>query len=85
MYSIEKIDIMEKLLRKVGSNHEPEALDAARRLKILSNKWGISLDALHSTSSEPTNVLRRRARRFWDKEARQPQKARVNQTTGENQ
>ena len=65
MYDIEKIDIMDKLLRKVGSDHEPEAIDAARRLKDLSGTWGISLDKLHSTSSQPTHVLRRRARELW--------------------
>ncbi len=68
MYSIEKIDIMEKLLRKIGSNHEPEALDAARRLKALSARWGIGLEALHSTSSQPTHVLRKKARQFWKRE-----------------
>ncbi len=67
MYSIEKIDIMEKLLRKVGSDHEPEAIDAARRLKALSIRWGITLDTLHSTSSQPTEFLRRRVRHFWQR------------------
>jgi len=70
MYDIEKIDLMEKLLRKVGSDHEPEAIDAARRLKALSSKWGIGLDRLHSTSSQPTNVLRRRAKLLWNTEPR---------------
>ena len=70
MYDIEKIDIMEKLLRKVGSNHEPEAIDAARRLKSLSTRWRISLDRLHSTSPQPTEFLRRRVRNLWDKEDR---------------
>ncbi len=86
MYSIEKIDIMEKLLRKVGSDHEPEAIDAARRLKALSTRWGISLDTLHSTSSQPTEFLRRRVRHLWDKEGRETQKMpkTSNETTGEN-
>ncbi|MGO9568741.1 MAG: hypothetical protein ACLP5H_14485 [Desulfomonilaceae bacterium] len=67
MYRIEKTDIMEVLLRKAGSDHEPEALDAARRLRELSERWGISLDTLHSTSSQPTEFLRRRVRQLWER------------------
>ena len=68
MYPIEKIDITEKLFRKVGSDHEPEARDAARRLRALCTKWEISVDELHSTSSQRTEFLRRRTRYFWDQE-----------------
>jgi len=86
MYDIEKIDIMEKLLRKVGSNHEPEALGAAHRLRVLSARWSISLDTLHSTSSQPTEVLRRRARQFWEREDTKRHKTSKtsNETKGEN-
>lgn len=86
MYELEKIDIMEKLLRKVGSDHEPEAIDAARRLKALSARWKISLDDLHSTSSQPTEFLRRRVRHLWDKEDRETQKTpkTSNETTKED-
>lgn len=86
MYLIERIDIMEKLLKKVGSDHEPEARDAARRLKALSTRWGISLDRLHSTSSQSTDFLRRWVRHLWNKEGRETEKTpeSLSETTGEN-
>jgi hypothetical protein len=65
MHTIEKIDLMETLFRKTGSKHEPEALDAARRLRDLSIRWGIDPENLHSTSPTDTVRLRRRVTKLW--------------------